>query len=48
MPKFASSRRSLLLAAALATAAPLAALAQEAKPVRVLSNWFAQPDQGGY
>ena len=48
MPKFASSRRSLLLAAALAAAAPRAALAQEAKPVRVLSNWFAQPDQGGY
>ena len=25
-----------------------AAQAQEAKPVRILMNWFAQPDQGGY
>ena len=42
------ARRRLALAAAclLALATPLQA--QEAKPVRILTNWFAQPDQAGY
>jgi NitT/TauT family transport system substrate-binding protein len=42
------ARRRLAIAAAclLALAAPLKA--QEAKPVRILTNWFAQPDQAGY
>lgn len=34
------------LAALLLTAIP--AFAQDAKPVRILTNWFAQPDQAGY
>ncbi len=37
------------LALALATVLPLAVQAADApKPVRILSNWFAQPDQAGY
>jgi len=41
------SLRRLLLA--LAAALPFAAQAADApKPVRILSNWFAQPDQAGY
>jgi NitT/TauT family transport system substrate-binding protein len=34
--------------AAFGTAASLPAAAQELKPVRILSNWFAQADQAGY
>ena len=34
--------------AALATCAAGPAAAQEAKPVRILTNWFAQPDQAGF
>jgi NitT/TauT family transport system substrate-binding protein len=42
-------RRSLSLAlAACAASISFSALAQEAKPVRILTNWFAQADQGGY
>ena len=41
------SLRRLLLA--LAAVLPFAAQAADApKPVRILSNWFAQPDQAGY
>ncbi|MFT4174627.1 MAG: ABC transporter substrate-binding protein [Rhodocyclaceae bacterium] len=36
------------LALAIATTTALPALAQDAKPVRILANWFAQPDQAGY
>ncbi|WP_285415010.1 ABC transporter substrate-binding protein [Variovorax sp. efr-133-TYG-130] len=44
-----SALRPLALAFALATLLPLAAQAADApKPVRILSNWFAQPDQAGY
>ncbi len=32
----------------LAAALPLLAVAQEPKPVRILANWFIQPDQAGY
>lgn len=39
--------RRTALAMALAALA-LTAAAQEAKPVRILTNWFAQPDQAGY
>lgn len=43
------ARRAAL---ALATLAALGlagtAAAQEARPVRILTNWFAQPDQGGF
>jgi NitT/TauT family transport system substrate-binding protein len=39
--------RRTALAMALAALA-LGAAAQEAKPVRILTNWFAQPDQAGY
>ncbi|MFZ3118906.1 MAG: ABC transporter substrate-binding protein [Variovorax sp.] len=39
--------RRTALAMALA-AVSLTAAAQEAKPVRILTNWFAQPDQAGY
>lgn len=43
-------RRPLLLAAlaSCALSVSLPTLAQETKPVRLLTNWFAQPDQGGY
>jgi len=37
-------RIALALLAALSTAA----FAQDGKPVRILTNWFAQPDQAGY
>lgn len=44
-----SALRPLALAFALATLLPPAAQAADApKPVRILSNWFAQPDQAGY
>ncbi len=33
---------------ALLAAAALPASAQDARPVRILTNWFAQPDQAGY
>ncbi|MCU4122243.1 ABC transporter substrate-binding protein [Variovorax sp. N23] len=36
------------LAAVSLMTATLPAAAQEAKPVRILTNWFAQPDQAGY
>jgi len=39
--------RHTALAMAL-VAVSLTAAAQEAKPVRILTNWFAQPDQAGY
>lgn len=43
-------RRTALAMALVATSlgAALTAAAQEAKPVRILTNWFAQPDQAGY
>ncbi|MGJ7502677.1 ABC transporter substrate-binding protein [Variovorax sp. ZT5P49] len=42
-------RIAIPLALALAAALPLSAQAADApKPVRILSNWFAQPDQAGY
>jgi NitT/TauT family transport system substrate-binding protein len=41
-----TASRALALAVLAATTLP--ALAQEAKPVRILANWFAQPDQAGY
>ncbi len=42
-------RLALLLPWGLAVALPAAAQAQApARPVRILSNWFAQPDQAGY
>lgn len=43
-------RRTALAMALVATSlgAALSAAAQEAKPVRILTNWFAQPDQAGY
>lgn len=43
-------RRTALAMALAATSlgAALTAAAQEAKPVRILTNWFAQPDQAGY
>jgi NitT/TauT family transport system substrate-binding protein len=34
--------------AAVSMTATLPAAAQDAKPVRILTNWFAQPDQAGY
>ncbi len=40
------SRTAFALLLAAASVAP--AFAQEAKPVRILTNWFAQPDQAGY
>ena len=49
MNAFTSRRIALTLAAAaaaLAVTAPVAA--QDAKPVRILTNWFIQPDQAGY
>ncbi|MDM0090752.1 MULTISPECIES: ABC transporter substrate-binding protein [unclassified Variovorax] len=39
-------RRTALAMALVAVS--LTAAAQEAKPVRILTNWFAQPDQAGY
>lgn len=43
-------RRTALAMALAATSlgAALPAAAQDAKPVRILTNWFAQPDQAGY
>ncbi len=41
-------RMSLMTASALAALLATPALAQEQKPVRLLMNWFAQPDQSGF
>ena len=43
-------RTALALALALAAVSLVAlpAVAQDARPVRILTNWFAQPDQAGY
>lgn len=41
-------RTALVLALATVSLAAVPAAAQEAKPVRILTNWFAQPDQAGY
>lgn len=41
-------RTALALALATVSLVALPAAAQEAKPVRILTNWFAQPDQAGY
>ncbi len=42
-------RTTLAIALAAASlAAALPAAAQDLKPVRILTNWFAQPDQAGY
>ncbi|MBX3611150.1 MAG: ABC transporter substrate-binding protein [Hydrogenophaga sp.] len=51
-PSFALARRATLTTlttlAACAAWVLAPAHAQDAKPVRVLTNWFAQADQGGY
>ncbi len=39
---------SLITGTALAALLATPALAQEQKPVRLLMNWFAQPDQSGF
>jgi len=39
---------ALALCAASSLAVGLPAAAQDARPVRILANWFAQPDQAGY
>ena len=43
-----NSLRFRLSALAALICAALPAAAQDAKPVRILTNWFAQPDQAGY
>jgi NitT/TauT family transport system substrate-binding protein len=43
-----AQRRLAVLALALGCVFPIAAGAQDLKAVRILSNWFAQADQGGY
>ena len=41
-------RTSAAFVAVLGALAAAPALAQETKPVRILANWFAQPDQAGF
>lgn len=45
---FRRTALAMALAAVSLMTATLPAAAQEAKPVRILTNWFAQPDQAGY
>lgn len=41
-------RRALLLAGASALAMPFVRPARAAEPFRLVTNWYAQPDQGGF
>jgi NitT/TauT family transport system substrate-binding protein len=48
-PIFHRTARARALSGALAALAwALPAVAQQARPVRILTNWFIQPDQAGY